>query len=1025
MNRRIKIVGLMLVFAASTVSSAYAVGPHATNVVTSQQEGVCKGVIVDNHGDPVTGASVVVKGTQRGGTSNVDGEFSLSGVKSGDVIRVSFLGYQTVEQTYTGGTMKFVLNEDAATVGEVVVTALGIKREAKSLAYAAQTVGGKDVNEIKNINMINSLQGKSAGLQITPNSTGAGGASKILFRGSKSISGSNQPLVVVDGVPLMMNISDSQVSGNYGGGRDAGDALSAINPDDIAQVTLLKGASAAALYGAVAANGAIMITTKSAQAGKVSVNFSSNTTIESALVLPKFQDKYGMSDNGTFSWGDKLANAAENYAKDFFGTGATFNNSISLAGGTENITSYFSYGNVQSSGITPNNRFQSHNILAKVGFKVLEKLHIDVSASYNKQHVKNQAAAGFLNNPLTGAYLFPRGENWNDYKNNYEAYDNVLNANIQRWSNVKQEQFSNPYWMIHRQVPVSDKNRYDFGGQITYDVMDGLKLAARLRFERGDEHWFYNEYASSTGGRNLYGTMKDSRIFSEQFYGDLLATYNHTWNDIYALTVTAGTSFTKTKGEGTDLIGWGDSVFKVVDGKPTGTAYYPNIFSPANYYRMVTTLSRRDKRLNSVFGTAQFGFKDAWFVDVTARNDWSSALAYTEGMSFFYPSVGTSILLDKFVNMGKNVNMLKLRASYSVVGNDVPVFMSNLRYNLKDQGSLTPPDQAPFKTLKPEKTHSLELGIDGMFFDNRLEANLTYYKTNTKNQFFAVEAPFEAGLRKQYVNAGDVQNQGVEFSLSWHQDFTPDFAWTTRFNISYNDNKIKELVDGLNDGLTLADYGGAKVQLKKGGHYGDLYVRQIKRDDAGKPIEENGAPKLGGDGVKDMKYVGDMNAKVNAGWSNSFTYKDFALSFLIDGKFGGKVLSMTEATLDGWGVSERSGLARDAQKVVFEGVTFDPVKFYKAVGATNFNSQYADELYLYKATNVRMREISLGYTFRNLFGFGKNLTASLIGRNLFFFYKDAPMDPDVSLGTGNGWQGVDMFALPSARSFGLNLKLNF
>lgn len=992
---------------------------------TTQQSNECKGSVKDSQGEPITGASVIVKNTQRGTTTDLDGNFSLPNVKAGEIIQVSFIGFKTVEATWNGKVLNIVLHDDSEVLNEVVVTALGIKREAKSLAYSAQTVGGKDVNEIKNINMINSLQGKSAGLSITPNSTGAGGASKIQFRGSKSISGSNQPLVVVDGVPLMMNISDAQIFGNYGGKRDGGDALSQINPDDIAQITLLKGASAAALYGAVAANGAIMITTKSAQAGKVSINVSSNTTAETPISLPKFQSNYGVSDSGTFSWGKKLSGKADNYLKDFYRTGFTTNNSISIAGGTENISSYFSYANVHSNGIVPNNTYNSHNMLAKVGFNVLKQVHVDVSASYNNQRVKNQPASGFLHNPLTGAYLFPRGENWDDYKNNYEVYDADLNTNIQHWTNVKQEQFSNPYWMLNRQVPITNRNRFDFGGSVRYDIMEGLSLTGRLRYERGDERWTYNEHASSTGGRCILGTMKDTQVFSEQFYGDLLATYSHTWNDIYALNLTAGTSFTKTKGNSTDLIGWGDSVYKVEDGKPSGNAYYPNIFSPANYYRMYTVLSRKDKRLNSVFGTAQFGYKDGLFFDVTARNDWSSALAFTESMSFFYPSVGTSILLDKFIDFGKNVNMLKLRASYSVVGNDVPVFMSNLRYTLKDGGALTPPEKAPFRTLKPEQTHSLELGIEGSFFENRLETGLTYYKTNTKNQFFTVEAPFESGLRNRYVNAGNVQNQGVEVSLTWRQDFNQDFSWITRLNYAYNANKIIELVDGLND-LTLADYGGAKVVLKKDGHYGDLYVRQLKRDDSGKPIiNENGEPIVGGDGINDMKYVGDMTPRTTMGWSNTFNYKDFTFSFLIDGKFGGKVLSMTEATLDGWGVSERSGAARDAGKVVVDGVSFDAQKFYRKTGATNFNSSYANELYLYDATNVRMREMSLGYTFRNLLGYGKNLTASLIGRNLFFFYKDAPMDPDVSLGTGNGWQGVDMFALPSSRSIGLNLKLNF
>lgn len=995
-------------------------------VVGYAQKVTVSGVVIDKDlNEPLAGVNVVVKGTTVGTVTDLDGKYTLEADGKATLV-FSYLSMKTVEEPVNGRTTIHVtMVSDAEALDEVVVTAMGIKRESKTLTYAAQTVGGKDLNEIKNVNMINSLQGKSAGLQITPNATGAGGASKILFRGNKSINGSNQPLIVVDGVPLMMNISTSQIDGNYGGKRDGGDAMSTINPDDIAQITLLKGASAAALYGAVAANGAIMITTKSAQSGKVSINVSSNTTVETAMSLPKFQDSYGVSNEGTFSWGDKLSASAPNYAKEYFRTGYTTNNSISLSGGNENIQSYFSYANVASNGITPKNQYMSHNLNAKVGFDLWKKVHVDFSARYNNQHIENQASAGFLGNPLTGAYLFPRGENWNDYKNNFEVYNPALNANVQNWTNLGQEQFSNPFWMLNRQMPVSDRNRYEFGGSIKYEIMEGLSIAGRMRYERGDEKWILNEYASSTGGRNTMGQMKDERVFSEQMYGDVLVSYNKVWDETYSLSVTAGSSFTKTNGSNISIIGDGPK-FYVVNEVPTGNVYYPNIFSPTNYYRTNTTESFQEKRLNSIFATAQLGYKEGLFLDLTARNDWSSSLAFTEDISFFYPSVGVSALLDRFLDFGKNVDLFKLRASYSIVGNDVPVFMTNLRYTLEGQGSVTPPENAPFRTLKPEKTNSLEIGFDGTFFRNRLNVNLTYYKTNTKNQFFSISAPWETGLRNRYVNAGDVQNQGFEVSLGWYNQFTDNFSWSTNFNFAYNTNEIKELVEELPDGLTLADYGGAKVILKEGGHYGDLYVRQLLRDDNGAIIKnDEGAPRLSGDGIDDLKYVGDMNAKVNMGWTNTFHYKDFTLSFLIDAKIGGKVMSMTEATLDGWGVSERSGEARDNGGVTFEGTTFDAALFYGVAGATNFNSQYANELYVWDATNVRLRELSVGYTFRNLFGAGKNLSASLIGRNLFFFYKDAPMDPDVSSSTSNGWQGVDMFSLPTSRSFGLNLKFNF
>ena len=985
------------------------------------------GLVKDKEmGEPLVGVSVSVKGTKNATMTDLNGNYTIQ-TSAKDVLEFKYVGMKNAEETV--GNRKIInvsLSPNAESLGEVVVTAMGIKRQSETLTYSAQTVGGKDVNDIKSINMINSLQGKSAGLQITPNSTGAGGSSKILFRGNKSISGSNQPLIVIDGVPTMTNIDNDQTSEDYGGYHDGGDVMSTINPDDIASITLLKGAAASALYGAVAANGAIMITTKQGMAGKVSVNVSSNTTMEMPMVLPKFQDTYGAGADGTFSWGDKLASASKNYAKEFFRTGFTTNNSVSLAGGSENFKAYFSYGNVFSHGMTPENTYRSHNLNSKVDFKLFDHVYVDFSAKYSNQYSKNQAAAGYLWNPLTGAYLAPRGIDWNYYKDNYEVYDPARGCNVQNWTNTELQQYGNPYWMLHRQTPISNRNRYEFGGSIKWDITPDVNIQGRMRYERGEEQFIHNAYASSVGNLYKMGRMKNNRYFSDQLYGDVLVNYNHTWGD-WALTATAGSSFTKTKTAHVDLWAEGDQFKAPGD----GNVYYPNIFTPNNYYKNMSTLGKGDamnteKRLNAVFATAQVGFKEAVFLDLSARNDWSSALAFTESCSFFYPSVGASVLLNKLVPMGEQVNLFKFRGSYSIVGNDVPIYMSNPRYTLEESGSISAPDKAAFRTLKPEKTHSLEFGFDGTFLNNRLDFSFTYYKTNTKNQFFSVSAPYESGLRNRYVNAGNVQNQGFEASVGWHQQFNADFSWSTNFNISYNENKIKELVEGLENGLTIASWQGAKVVLKEGGSYGDLYVRQIKRDEAGKPVKnDEGKPVLMGDNIDEMKYAGNMNAKVNFGWSTTFHYKDFTLSFLIDGKFGGRVLSATEATLDGWGVSERTGNARNAGKVVVDGVEFDPQLWYTETGSSNFNNSYANEFYVYKGTNVRLREMSLGYTFRNLFGNGKNLTAALIARNLFFFYKDAPCDPDVSMGTGNGVQGVDIFNLPSSRSLGLNLKLNF
>lgn len=1023
-----KLTNRALFICFALMTSFCLIAPAAALRSYAQEGGgsTLEGLIKDDSG-PLLGATVIVKNTTRGTTTDMDGKFRLEGLQPGDVLQVTYVGYDPYEVTYTGQTtLDILMTTTANQLNAVVVTAMGIERQSKTLSYAAETVGGDDVADIKSVNMINALQGKAAGLQITPNSTGAGGSSKILFRGNKSINGSNQPLVVVDGVPLMMNITSDQVDSNWGAQRDGGDAMSTINPDDIASISLLKGASAAALYGAVAANGAIMITTKSAMAGRLAVNVSSNTTIDTPLSLPEFQNTYGA--NGQYSWGDKLASKAPDYAEKFFRTGWTTNNSISINGGAEDLRAYFSYGNVTSGGITPENDYSQHTLNAKVGFDLFnDHIKVDFNAKYVNQHISNQPAGGFVFNPLVGTYTFPRGGDWNGYKSNFETYNGELNANVQNWVTTTDETNSNPYWLLNRERPVVERNRYEFGGSIKYQIIDGLSLTGRMRYERADEHYVRNHYASSYGNKYTYGKMDDNRYFSEQLYADLLAQYNHTWDD-FSLNATLGTSMMQTRSNNVSLL-YEQSKF-VAPGN--GGAYYPNIFNPSNFYKNGTTMGLERKRLNSVFGAVTFGFKEALFLDVTARNDWSSALAYTDGYSFFYPSVGASLLLNRFVDMGRNIDLFKFRGSYSIVGNDVPVYKTNPRYTYGDQGAINPPKSVPFRTLKPEKTHSFEVGFDGEFFQHRLHVNATYYKTNTKNQYFEVTLPWESGYKSQFVNAGNVQNQGFELTAGWFQDFGNEFTWSTDLNLSYNDNKIIELFDGIQDGVTVSNLGGAKVILYEGGQYGDLYVRTLKRDESGKLVTETpeGAdyqiPVNGGEQNSDLKYMGNMNSKWNMGWNNTFRYKDLTLSMLIDFRIGGKVVSMTEATLDGYGVSERTGRARDRGYVMREGIKFSNVKaYYDVVGATSFNSVYNVEDYVYDATNVRMREISLGYTFRNLFGQSKNLTLAFIARNLFFFYKDAPMDPDVSMGTGNGLQGFDVFNLPTTRSFGLNVKLNF
>jgi len=422
--------------------------------------------------------------------------------------------------------------------------------------------------------------------------------------------------------------------------------------------------------------------------------------------------------------------------------------------------------------------------------------------------------------------------------------------------------------------------------------------------------------------------------------------------------------------------------------------------------------------LNSVFGTAQVGFNGMIYLDVTGRNDWSSALAYTNNMSYFYPSFGLTALLNEMIPMGELINLFKLRGSYSIVGNDVPAYITHPLDGM-NVGSLEPNTKAPFTEMKPEKMHSMEFGFDLAMLDNRLNFDFTYYKTNNKNQYFEIASPVASGYESYYINAGDIQNNGFEMSGSYRWDFADQWSWKTEANASYNKNKIKKLDDRLSDGVEIGSGAGFRFMLKEGGSFGDVYGRELQRDENGViQTDEDGNPVIGTDQV----YLGNVNAKWQLGWGNTITYKDFSFYFLIDGKIGGNTIGMTQSYLDAYGVSKVTADARDRGGVdAGNGTMINAQQFYEATAGKD----KASSEYVYSQTNFRLRELSFGYTFRNLLGASKNLNISLVGRNLFFLYKDSPHDPDMSVSTHNAWQGFDIFGLPATRSYGINLKATF
>ena len=986
-----------------------------TNVLLAQKK--VSGIVKEaDTNEPLIGATVVVKGTTNGVITDLDGHYAIE-VNANEVLQFAYVGLETHEETVGERTVINVsLASSSVKINEVVVTAMGLERKAKSLTYATQQVGGGELTRAKETNLINSLQGKTAGLVITPNSTGAGGSSKLLIRGNKSAQGNNQPLIVIDGIP-MANSTTTQMEGEFGG-RDGGDALSNLNPDDIAGISVLKGASAAALYGSMAANGVVMITTKKGSAGSVRVDVSSNTTFETPLDAPKLQSTYGAAVSGSGalaqdSWGEKISGEAKgaNRLDEFFRTGMTTINSLSISGGSERTQSYVSYANTSANGIMPTNTFTRHNMMAKETFKLFDnKVTVNASLNYITQKGRNRHEPGQYRNPLTGLYTFPANGDFRQYKNEFEKYDDLKGYPVQQWyRDVNQDFSANPYWVLHRNPHTEKRDRVMASASIRYNITDYLNLQGRLNYDRIADLYERKIYAStSTTLHNVNGEYRQERDDSRQFYGDLMANFNKTF-DVWSVTASVGTSFTDLKETGIIASGSGD-------------VYIPNFFHLANGSK---NGSEKQKRLNSVFGTAQIGYKEMLYLDVTGRNDWSSTLSYTPNVSYFYPSFGLTALINEITTLPEAFNLLKARASYSIVGNDMPAYITNPTHKFRN-GSVDFNTSVPFTEMKPEKLKSMEFGFDLSMFDNHFEMDFTYYKTNNTNQYFSMEASAATGYSNYYFNAGDIQNSGFETTMSWRQPITADFLWKTSLNLSYNNNVIKKLDDrqdvAKENRLTHVGLGslrGYDMRLVEGGSYGDLYSKTVVRD-------KNGVIQVDKEGntlvSEDKEYVGNVNPKWNLGWSNSFNYKDMQFYFLIDGRIGGNFVDLTQATLDAYGVSQNSADARDNGGVdLGNGTKVDAGTFYRSIGQKEKGGDY----YVYSATNFRLRELSIGYAFRNLLGAGKDLGVSLIGRNLFFFYKDAPSDPEVSMSTSNGYSGSNYFALPATRSLGINLKATF
>ena len=993
---------------------------------------VVKGIVNDARGETIVGVNIIEKGTMNGVTTDREGKFSLEVDLHGTLI-VSFVGYRTQIIPVEGRTDFVVtLEHDYILLDDVIVTALGLQKKGSSLSYAAIQVSKDELVRVKDPNMIVALMGKVAGMQVSRSSSGMGGSVKVVMRGSRSVAGNNQPLYVIDGVPMLNESSEQPYTAIGGtadaGNRDAGDGISNLNPEDVESISVLKGAPAAALYGTQAANGVILITTKKGSVGKQEVAFTSSVVFDKAMMLPKLQNHYGRSDE-IESWGEREDITAGNPIHSFFRTGVTAMHSLSFMTGNERVQTYFSYANTTGKGILGKHEFSKHNINLRETATFYEgRLKIDGNVNLLSQYVKNRPVpGGFYMNPLVGLYRFPRGMDITEYEEHFEVWDEDRHLNVQNWHAPTEDFEQNPYWIRERITSRDQRMLAIVSLVLNLKITDCFSVQMRGSMDYANDKFRQKYYASTApalAGNN--GRYIDSGNEQVQTYGDVIGTYKEKFSD-FSLDVSLGASINRKK------------VNELRYDSKTASLKFANVFNIANINMNTSAYISEQidaiREIQSLFVTAQVGFRDDLFLDVSARNDWSSTLAYTsrESRGFFYPSIGFSWLMNRVLKLPEQVTSGKVRATWSKVGNDIPLYITNPVTHVLAGGGIQASDAAPFEEMKPEMSLSMEVGTEWKFFDSRLHVDFTYYQTHTKNQFFKLPAKDGDEYAYRYVNAGNVQNTGVELMIGGR---TPveikDFSWKTGINYAFNKNKVVRL----HGELPVFQYGpygfssSYAMKLKKGGSFGDIYGKAFKRDADGKILyetdgEHQGLPMIEGDG--NTVKVGNANPDFTLGWTNSFSWKGLMLSLLIDGRCGGNVLSQTQADMDMYGVTKVTGDARDRGYVMLEGEKITNVKgFYKSIVGGRAG---VTEYYMYDATNFRLRELALGFTFPKRWmeatKFFRDVQLAFTARNLFFIYKKAPFDPDLILSTGNDNQAIEVYGMPTTRSMGFSLRVMF
>ncbi|MEZ4775118.1 MAG: SusC/RagA family TonB-linked outer membrane protein [Bacteroidia bacterium] len=989
------------------------------------------GRVTDASGDGMIGVTVAVKGSNSGALSESNGSYKVS-VPSDGVLVFSFLGYETVEEAVNGRTtINVSMKEQDITADEVIITALGIQRETKALTYAAQSVNTDEIAKARDLNVVNSLSGKVAGLSISPSGAGVGAPSRVILRGNRSIAGNSQPLYVVDGVPIQGDITN-------------------VNPDDIASITVLKGPNAAALYGNRANNGAIIITTKGGKAGGFKVSLSSTYMATQPILLTQYQNEYSQGSNGTYSpaseaaWGAKMTgqsvahwspdpgwspttyslNGQPNNVSDFFQTGHNWATNLAISGGTEATQTYFSYTYTDAAGIVPGNDLARHNVHLRITNKLSDRLTLDTKLNYLRDEISNQMPQGeSFDNPIRHALRLPRNIRTEDAS----QFEYTLPS-----GRVRQNYWvpgsnggANPYWTINRATNQRNSDRVIAFASLKYDIAEGLSLSARSSVDRifrnGENRWWNDNYIIADNGRYAVFSGQSSELNL-----DALLTYEKNLTDDFYFNVNAGGNIRKERGTQVDA--------------NTGTALtVPNFFSIGNSQNNIASYSFGAPRdVNSVYAFATFSYKNAIFFDVTGRNDWSSTLP-SDNWSFFYPSFGLNAVISDLVDLPTFITFAKVRGSWAEVGNDTQPFQTLRTASVVAGGAngfLGLSTTIPNANLLPEKTRSLEIGADIRFFNNRVGIDVTYYKSNSLNQLFSVALPVGSGASQFFTNGGDVQNRGIEGILSLRPVETTDFQWDLSFNYTRNRNEVIQINDE-RPSISVATDFMRSFRIEQGRPWGEVYSRGFQKDDQGRVIVgANGRP-LVTSGLTEL--VANYNPNWLGGIRNEFNYKDLNVSFLVDMRFGGSVTSLTNAIIYADGLTEQTLQGREGG-LVFGQNFFEEYDAVKEDGTpndiqitseefwVNFGGRNAPvgEAFSADATNIRMREIVLGYRLPMSVGGLNAITFSVVGRNLFFFYNAAgDIDPEVIVGTGTAAEGFNSFAPPTMRSIGGSIKLDF